>query len=108
MERKCFNCKYYDSDKNGKPCVDCYDYANWELLDDVVNHPDHYCQEGAMECIDEMVAVFGYQVVADFCLCNVWKYRKRALFKNGMEDMNKSDKYMKWYVQLKETGGVHE
>ena len=49
---------------------------------DTVNHPEHY-ESGSYECIDEMVAVFGMSVVANFCLCNVWKYRYRALNKNG-------------------------
>lgn len=68
---------------------------------DPVNHPSHYCQEGSMECIDEMVAVFGKEAVMNFCLCNVWKYRKRALHKNGEEDLKKSDWYMNKYVELK-------
>lgn len=68
---------------------------------DVVNHPSHYCQEGSMECIDEMVAVFGREAVMNFCLLNVWKYRKRAVFKNGEEDLKKSDWYMKKYLELK-------
>ena len=68
---------------------------------DSVNHPSHYCQEGSMECIDEMVAVFGKDAVMNFCLLNVWKYRKRAIFKNGAEDLKKSDWYMKKYVELK-------
>lgn len=68
---------------------------------DVVNHPSHYCQEGSMECIDEMVAVFGREAVMNFCLLNVWKYRKRAVFKNGEEDLKKSDWYMKKYIELK-------
>lgn len=68
---------------------------------DVVNHPSHYCQEGSMECIDEMVAVFGEEAVMHFCLLNVWKYRKRAVFKNGEEDLKKSDWYMKKYLELK-------
>lgn len=67
---------------------------------DMVNHPSHYCQEGSMECIDEMIAVFGREAVMNFCLCNVWKYRKRAVFKNGEEDMKKSDWYMKKYLEL--------
>ena len=53
---------------------------------DTVNHPEHY-ESGSYECIDEMIAVFGMSVVANFCLCNVWKYRYRALNKNGKEDM---------------------
>lgn len=67
---------------------------------DAVNHPEHY-ESGSYECIDEMVAVFGMSVVANFCLCNVWKYRYRALNKNGKEDMEKSDWYMCKYMVLK-------
>ena len=62
-----------------------------EQTPDMVNHPSHYCQDGAMECIDEMVAVFGKTAVQHFCLLNVWKYRKRAVFKNGEEDMKKAE-----------------
>jgi hypothetical protein len=67
--------------------------------EDVVNHPSHYTT-GGMECIDEMILVFGEAIVADFCLCNVWKYRKRALHKNGQEDLDKADWYMKKYKEL--------
>lgn len=73
-----------------------------KVENDNVNHPSHYCQDGSMECIDEMVAVFGVRAVMNFCLCNVWKYRKRAMYKNGKEDLEKSDWYMKKFVKLKE------
>lgn len=53
-----------------------------------------------VECIDEMIAIFGKTAVKHFCLLNVWKYRKRAVFKNGAEDMKKADWYMKKYVEL--------
>ena len=59
-----------------------------------VNHPSHYNRNGAMECIDEMVLVFGTKAVINFCLCNAWKYRYRASEKNGLEDLEKSD----WYI----------
>lgn len=65
-----------------------------------VDHPRHYNREGAMECIDEMIEVFGKEAVKHFCLCNIWKYRTRCLYKNGEEDMKKSDFYMKKYVEL--------
>lgn len=68
---------------------------------DMVNRPNHYTNRG-IECIDEMIHVFGKQVVMDFCLCNVWKYRYRALAKNGQEDIEKSDWYMEKYLELKE------
>jgi hypothetical protein len=70
-----------------------------EQDNDSVNHPSHYCN-GGMECIDEMILVFGETTVADFCLCNVWKYRKRALHKNGEEDLKKADWYMNKYKEL--------
>ena len=67
---------------------------------DVVNHPKHYAREGAIECIDEMILVFGEEAVEAFCLLNAWKYRYRAASKNGEEDLKKSDWYMKKYKEL--------
>ena len=74
-----------------------------EVVNDMVNHPSHYCREGAMECIDEMILVFGKEAVKHFCLCNAWKYRYRASDKNGEEDIKKSDWYLKKYEAL---GGI--
>lgn len=65
-----------------------------------VEHPSHYNREGAMECLDEMILVFGEKVTADFCLCNSWKYRYRAADKNGEEDLRKSDWYLAKYKEL--------
>lgn len=67
---------------------------------DKVAHPPHYNRDGAIESIDEMVIVFGTEVVKHFCLCNVWKYRYRAADKNGAEDVAKSDWYMRKYKEL--------
>jgi hypothetical protein len=72
-------------------------------LRDMVNHPEHYTH-GGMECIDEMQLVFGKEAVKHFCLCNVWKYRKRALFKNKEEDLKKADWYMNKFKELSEDG----
>lgn len=110
MGNLCKTCLHFDKKFNEEPCRYCFngDLHIPETLDpeptpehDVVNHPSHYCQEGSMECIDEMVAVFGREAVMNFCLLNVWKYRKRAIFKNGAEDLQKSDWYMKKYLELK-------
>ena len=67
---------------------------------DMINHPKHYCREDAIECLDEMIMVFGKEVVAAFCLCNVWKYRYRAASKGQEEDLKKSDFYMRKYREL--------
>lgn len=69
---------------------------------DMVNHPPHYEREGAMECIDEMLMIFGKETVKHFCLCNAWKYRYRAADKNGIEDIKKSDWYIAKYKELNE------
>jgi hypothetical protein len=68
---------------------------------DMVNHPPHYNREGAMETIEEMILIFGKEAVISYCLCNAWKYRARALYKNFEEDMKKSDWYLKKYRELK-------
>lgn len=108
MEKSCKNCKHVDKFFSDHPCHDCANESCWESPEvepipapDMVNHPSHYCQEGSMECIDEMIAVFGEKAVMEFCLLNVWKYRKRAIFKNGVEDLKKSDWYLKKYIELK-------
>lgn len=84
------------------------DFENLKKLAGVdnVNHPAHYCREDAMECIDEMVLIFGKDVVKNFCLCNAWKYRYRASDKNGIEDLKKSDWYIKKYKELCEEKSI--
>ncbi len=109
----CNGCKHESLTAFDAPCKDCSGthldcgYANYpdnyEPADDNINHPSHYCQDGGVECIDEMIAVFGVEAVQNFCLLNVWKYRKRALFKNGEEDLKKSDWYMKKWMELEKT-----
>ena len=74
-------------------------YLTKERKEDVINHPSHYTH-GGMECIDEMLIIFGKEAVMNFCLLNAWKYRKRALYKNGEQDMEKSDWYIAKYKEL--------
>lgn len=65
-------------------------------VEKIVNHPDHYATHN-MECIDEMVVVFGVDAVINFCKCNAWKYRYRAGNKSNNteeQDLAKSD----WYI----------
>ena len=66
----------------------------------VISKPKHYNREGAMESIDEMELIFGKEAVKHFCLCNAWKYRYRAIDKNGEEDLKKSDWYLHKYKEL--------
>lgn len=115
----CNDCCYEWLDKLDAPCCeckhrfepgtmarlkakDCFRPKELKAYDevDMVNHPAHYNRDGAMECIDEMTTVFGKDIVACFCLCNVWKYRYRASYKGHEEDLSKSDYYMAKYKEL--------
>lgn len=82
------------------PPGECVGVIPSEPVYDVVSHPKHYCREGAIECIDEMVILFGKEAVKHFCLCNAWKYRYRSNEKNGDEDIKKSDWYINKYKEL--------
>lgn len=102
---QCIRCKYEHDSAIDEPCVSCSkSTSHFEPKEhdeiDMVNHPQHYNRDGAMECIDEMLAVFGKDIVACFCLCNVWKYRYRASDKGHEEDLSKSDYYMAKYKEL--------
>lgn len=70
---------------------------------DPVNKPRHYNREGAMECIDEMILIYGEEATMYYCLLNCHKYRYRAGLKNdGYQDLEKSDWYMRKYKELKD------
>lgn len=70
------------------------------MMYDNINHPEHYTQ-GDIECIDMMVAVFGKEVVANFCLCNCMKYLYRHDYKDGRMDCEKAKWYINKYMELK-------
>lgn len=120
-KNNCDNCKhknktYISDDYYCKNCITSYSNitgettmpSNWKGIEESMNkekgenveHPKHYNREGGMECLDEMILIFGEEVVKHFCLCNAWKYRYRAADKNGEEDLHKSDFYIKKYKEL--------
>lgn len=71
---------------------------------DMVNSPAHYMQ-GSNETIVEMVYMFGFDTVADYCKCAAWKYRARAPFKgNAEEDFKKAD----WYISAIDILEAHD
>jgi hypothetical protein len=66
---------------------------------DNVNHPSHYTQ-GAIECIDAIAeatkGLFGIEAV---CTANIIKYVWRWKFKNGVEDLEKAEWYLKRLIK---------
>lgn len=72
------------------------------MVADNVNHPAHY-ETGKFECIEVMTEVMGEEAVADFCLCNAFKYLYRTKRKNGVEDIEKAQWYINKYLELVRT-----
>lgn len=64
-----------------------------DMKPDTVNHPTHYT-ECSLECIDVMLAVFGRRAVTDFCILNAFEYMWRYEHKNGLEDLQKAERYL--------------
>lgn len=68
--------------------------------DDSISHPSHYTF-GKVESIDLMESVEGRKAVADFCICNCWKYLYRHNHKNNdISDMRKLVWYANKYIEL--------
>lgn len=65
---------------------------------DYVNHPPHY--QGVHECIEVMRAMFGVEAVKAFCRCNAFKYRFRADWKDGSDDIKKAEWYEDYLMKL--------
>lgn len=112
--RSCQNCTHRFLTADVEPCKTCFAdksfpkyYAMWESMltdtelaqtaedakPDTVNHPAHYT-ECSLECIDVMLAVFGRKAVTDFCILNAFKYMWRYEHKNGLEDLQKAERYL--------------
>lgn len=63
------------------------------LLDDNVNHPDHY--QGDIETIDYIKDKLTDKEFRGFCKGNALKYISRERLKNGDEDLEKA----RWYLE---------
>lgn len=80
--------------------IEIVDFEEETPENDVVNRPSHYNREGAMQCFDEFVELYGVEAAKCACLFNIHKYRYRAAEKNGLEDLKKSDWYMRKFKEL--------
>lgn len=75
---------------------------------DIVNEPPHY-KIHDMECIDEMIAVFGPVAVIKYCGIAAWKYRYRFTAKcNPEQDIAKSEWYVRKAMELRNKYGVYD
>ena len=100
--KDCAFCKYRTIGPESEPCVRC-DAAQYFEEDDAVEHPKYYTY-GKYECIDVMTEVFGADEVADFCICNAFKYLFRCQHKHEtpIEDVKKAVWYLNKYLSINE------
>jgi hypothetical protein len=75
--------------------------AKWEIKQheydnkaDNVNHPAHYGQ-GKIECIDYLEDFLTHEEFIGYLRGNIAKYLHRWRYKNGIEDLKKSQ----WYLE---------
>lgn len=80
---------------------ECSELTARAVKSDEINHPDRY-NSGGFECIDVMLAVFGYEAVRNFCILNAFKYIWRHKQKGGAEDIKKAVWYLNKFVELEE------
>lgn len=62
--------------------------------EDIVNKPAHYNSSG-IECIEAIKAATG-EHFEGYLQGNIIKYTWRYRYKNGIEDLQKAQVYMKW------------
>jgi len=67
--------------------------------DNIVEHPSHYTQ-GKIEVID-----FIRDQKMNYCEGNIIKYVCRYKFKNGLQDLKKAERYLKWMIEEYEKNG---
>lgn len=109
---KCVNYRYVDDIEmckiGGSMPIDekCHSFES--KVDETKINPSHYKEDGAMECIEEMVLLFGYEETKAFCKLNAWKYRYRSPNKNGDEDRAKANWYVAKYKELCERESSHD
>ena len=73
---------------------------------DIINSPDHYKLPGLnVEAIDVVRAVLGPDKFQGFCRGNEIKYLIRAERKNGIEDLEKAQKYLSWEIESRKSSG---
>lgn len=72
-----------------------------------VDHPKHYQQDGRLECLEEMLLMFGKENVITWCRMTAYKYYYRAGNKeheSADKDRAKAMFYLNYVKKLQEGG----
>lgn len=73
-----------------------------EIIGDAVLHPNHYCKDDGVECIDAIRASMTPEAFAGYCKGNVLKYLWRWEDKGGLQDLKKAQVYLGWMIETAE------
>lgn len=68
---------------------------------DRVKNPSHY-NSGDIECIDAIKAALGTEGFLEYCTGNCIKYLWRWRYKNGIEDLKKTQEYLGFMLKTME------
>jgi hypothetical protein len=69
------------------------------VIEDKINHPNHY-HDGGIDVIAFSEMKFSKEQIKGFYRINVLKYVTRYEKKNGIEDLNKAEFYIKKLIEL--------
>lgn len=67
-------------------------------MKDVVNHPEHYNSDSPYECIKVLRNWMSPSEFNGFLRGNILKYLCRSEKKNGIEDLQKAQWYLKYLI----------
>lgn len=104
MKKKCENCKHSEVSGTKEPCFTCtenFDYAKWEPKEDDPTKPNHYHKNG-MDLFAFGELKLSKEEMKGFYRMNVMKYVLRYDMKNGVEDLEKAEVYLKKLIKLEE------
>ena len=77
-------------------------------VSDPVNHPQHYKQNGKIECIDYIKDFLTPEEFIGYLRGNIAKYLHRFRYKNGIEDLKKAEWYLKYLTQFLQEQGIEK
>lgn len=91
------------SDQTQEEVESIMDNLEKSLNQEKVKHPDHY-NKSSIECIDAIKASLGPDGFIHYCKGNCMKYLWRYEYKNGLEDLEKAEVYLKWMIETMREG----
>lgn len=78
-----------------------------KIQEDIVNTPNHY-HKGGVDVLTFVDGKLSSERIAGFYQINILKYVTRYKEKNGIEDLNKAEFYLKKLIELENKNNEHK